>query len=299
MEINNFLVEQEIGRYIENVSFKELTSLRIGGTASLLVYPQSVQKLGLLIKELNKQKINYFCIGNGTNLLVNDRDFDLVLISLKDIKEIKKVSKNEFLVSAGLNCASVANCLSNYCYEGCEFLSVIPGTIGGVIWMNAGAYKKEMVDVIKEVNYIDEFGNLKNYIVNPNDFSYRHSPFQHTKNTICSAIITATKTKYYDTIQTRIEKYLNVKKNTQPIGKNNAGSTFKNNGEIKSWEIIDKLGLRGYRIGDASISKKHANFFINEGNAKFKDMQKLLNETITLAKQKYNVDLECEWKILE
>lgn len=298
-EFINFLATNNLGEYKENISFKKLTSLKIGGTARLYVEPNSAESLKKIIKYLKQNCINYFIIGNGTNLLINDRYFDLVVISLKKLNEFISYKNGCFLIGAGASAGSVATKLSKLGYTGFEFMSVIPGTIGGLTYMNASAFNRSMSDILVTVNYLDNMGNFNMLFVEDFEFGYRSSPFQNRDSIITSVIINLTYVGTTKISEEKIEKYQKIKRTTQPINTKNAGSTFKNNNDIASWKIIDELGFRGYSIGDAVVSCQHANFLINRCNASFKDMCCLINKIKQSACDKCNIQLDCEWEIIE
>lgn len=298
-EFIEYFINNNLGDYQENVSFKKLTSLKIGGNARIYVEPNSEESLKKVIQFLKQNCINYFVIGNGTNLLINDRYFDIVVISLKKLNQITSYKNGCFLIGAGCNSGTVANTLSKLGYTGFEFMSIIPGTIGGLTYMNASAYHRSMSDILVVVNYLDNLGNFNTLYVKDFDFGYRSSPFQNKDSIITSVIINLTYVGVTNISREKIEKYQKLKAKNQPINSRNAGSTFKNNNEIPSWRIIDELGFRGYSIGGAEVSCKHANFLINKSNATFDDMCRLINTIKQSAKDKCGINLECEWEIIE
>lgn len=298
-ELIKYIQTNNLGEYKENISFKKLTSLKIGGNAKLYVEPNSEESLKKIIQYLKQNCINYFIIGNGTNLLINDRYFDLVVINLKKLNEFISYKNGCFLIGAGCNAGTIASMLSKMGYTGFEFMSVIPGTIGGLTYMNASAFNRSMSDILVIVNYLDNLGNFNSMHINDFEFGYRQSPFQNKDSIITSVIINLTYVGINNISKEKIEKYQKLKANNQPINSKNAGSTFKNNNELPSWKIIDQLGYRGYSIGDAKVSCKHANFLINQGNATFDDMCKLINKIKASAINKCGINLECEWEIIE
>ena len=305
-EFKRYILKYQLGLTLDNVSFKCLTSLGVGGTCRLMYIPDDIETLTLSVKYLINQKIKYFIIGAGTNLLVNDKDYNIVVISLKKIKRYYLLEEdNEYkyiYAESGLRGMILSKYLMDKEISGAEFLSVIPGTIGGLIYMNAGAYKKCMSDIIYSVTYINEVGNIITKINCDNcfDFKYRSSNFKKKNYIILSVIIKLPKLNNdIEVSKSLVNQYITRKKNTQPIGEKNAGSTFKNLDNMFTWEIIDKLGFRGYSVGDAVVSNKHANFIINRNNATFNDMISLISKIKNDALIKYNINLECEWEILD
>ncbi len=302
----DYICKYQLGSTLDNVSFKCLTSLKIGGTCRILYIPDDIESLTFGIRYLKEIGIHFFVIGAGTNLLVNDKEFEIVVISLKKIKRyyLSKEDKQYAYIyaEAGVRAPILSDYIANKQISGAEFLSVIPGTIGGLTYMNAGAYKKSMQDIVDSVTFIDEEGNIQTIKNKDNNlkFSYRDSLFKYYKYIIISIIIKLDKTKKgMESPKEKIKRFLRTKRENQPIEVANAGSTFKNNNDLNSWQIIDKLGLRGYHIGGAMVSSKHANFIVNENDATFLDTIALLELIKYEALNKFGINMECEWEILE
>lgn len=286
-----------LGKISENVSFQHLTSLKIGGVARYLYEPDSLDSLMIAYKYLKSHQIPTYVIGNGTNLLVSDDHFDLVLIKLTKCNGFKPLLGGEFMVEAGCQSATVGRIIAKLGFSGSAFMAIIPGTIGGLIYMNSGAYKKETGDFLYQCDYLDGLGNLVS-LTDGFNFSYRHSIFQEIDCLIIRGYFRfPLAPKGEDPYQTII-RYKELKRNTQPLNEKNAGSVFCNPANIHAWEIIDSLGYRGFSIGDAGVSMKHANFLVNKGNATFEEMYRLVKLIQTDAKKYFNIDLKCEWKIL-
>ena len=173
---NNFL-----GEIHTHISFKDLTTLKIGGQIACLYSPKTLDDLLIGFRYLIENKIAYFIIGNGSNVLAADKDFEMVVISLKKLSKVTKITNNKFIVQADMNDSKLAMSLAKQGYTKIEFLSVIPGTLGGAIYMNASAYGVQMKDIVKEVTYLTEQGTIQTYKEEELDFSYRHSKFQDLK----------------------------------------------------------------------------------------------------------------------
>ena len=302
-EFKNYVEKYGLGYTLSNVSFKCMTSLRVGGTSALIYIPNNLDDLILSIKYLKKENIQYFIIGNGTNLLINDRYFNIVTISLKKLNKYKYLDTKDNIAyiyaEAGVKGNTLSKYISNLNIPGCEFMSVIPGSIGGLTYMNAGAYKRSMADVIESITYMDDIGDIYTIQSDNAEFGYRHSIFKKNNYIILSVIIQLKLvTDIMETPNDKIKRYMKKKKESQPVNTINAGSVFKNI-DIPSWEIIDKLGYRGYVYNDAKINEKHANFIENLGNASYDDMIYIINMIKKEAKEKFNVDMECEWEIIE
>lgn len=264
-----------------------------------MYFPKDIKSLIEVYKYITFNHIDYYIIGNGTNLLINERYFETVFINLKQINAFYQISERLFFLTSGASAIKIALDISKKGYTGLEFLSVIPGTIGGLIYMNASAYEKDMSNIVESVLYLSEDGDL-NIILNQDiDFKYRYSKFQNQKGIILGCIVKVEKANYNKTPISKIKSYMENKKNTQPIGKKNAGSTFKNMNTLSAWKIIDDLGYRGKIVGGAMVSKKHANFIINYNNASFSDVKMLIDEIKEKSLKEYKIKLECEWQILE
>lgn len=299
-----YVFKFQLGNILNKVSFKCLTSLKVGGRCELLYIPDDFESLCIAIDYLIKEEIPYFVIGSGTNILVNDRDFAFVVITLKNLKRYYLLNENDedilIYVEAGVKLPIISNYAikNNFCNA--EFMSVIPGTIGGAIYMNAGAYHSSISDILQSITFIDENGKVQTLMNDDKNlkFGYRDSIFKQKHWIIISCVIKLKKYLQGLTPKMRVKNYLAKKRLTQPIDTNNAGSVFKNlNRPV--WEIIDELGLRGYKINDAMISSKHANFIININEASFNDIYGLILMIKEQAKIKMNIELECEWEIIK
>lgn len=288
-----------LGKIEEDLSFKDLTTLKIGGKIIFCYFPNSLDSLYQSVKYLLDQNIPFFVLGRGSNILASDEPFTKVLIKLDELNNITQISSDKFLVEAGVIGSKFSFEMAKNGYTKMEFLSTIPGSIGGLIYMNAGAYGTDIASILEEVTYIDKDGKIKTKRKDELELGYRTSIFQKEPAIIVYAIFKLNKTDNAKLPLELIRTYKERRRSEQPINQNTAGSTFKNPNQSKTWELIDALGLRGYTINDASVSMKHANFLINQNNAKYKDMKKLIEEIKQKVKEKYNIDLVCEWVILE
>lgn len=294
----NYVNNNHLGDINTNTSFKNLTTLKIGGHIACLYLPKSLDDLVVAYRYLLQNKIPYLVIGKGSNILASDRDFMMVVISLKKLTKIIKLTTNLFLVESGISCFKLANFMVNNGYK-VEFLSVIPGSLGGAIYMNAGAYQEEIANIIKEVTYLDESGKLITLFNHDLNFSYRYSIFKEKKGLIVSALIRVDLSNEPHLLKENVLKMWEIKKQTQPLKMLSAGSTFKNGKDYKAWELIADVGYRGYQYNDALVSKMHTNYLINKGKASFLDMITLIKMIQKDVKEKYKIDLECEWEIID
>lgn len=180
-----------------------------------------------------------------------------------------------------------------------EFLSTIPGTIGGLVFMNAGAYGQEIKDIVQEVTFLDETGNLITKDIKELNMRYRSSIFKNKKAIIIQVMLKLNKLSNNLLPLEKIKTYKQLRKNTQPINNYTAGSTFENPTGIKAGQLIENMGFKGYQVNGAMVSYKHANFLINYRDAKYTDMIELITEIKEKAKKDYNISLVCEWVIVK
>lgn len=291
----NFIKSNNIGNLNENISLKKKTTLRIGGIAKYYLEVNSIKSLKQIIKYCYETKQKYFIIGNGSNLLISDEYYDVLFISLKKLNKVIKLNNNTYFLEAGTNSISFGKKIVEKGYLDGVHLALIPGSIGGLIYMNASAFKYSMKDITKKVIYMDKFGNIKSKYDNF-EFGYRKSYFQNKALIIIGVILQFN--KYSNNSQEKYQKFLNIKKTTQPIKSYSAGSIFQNPQDISAWKLIDKCNLRNYSVGDAKVSNIHTNFLINEKHATFNEMYSLIFYVKRKVKEKFNIDLIPEIKII-
>ena len=282
-------------RIFQNEMMKKHTSFKIGGPADFFIIIESVEELKAVLKLANELDIHVTCIGNGSNLLVKDNGIRGLTIKL-DFKDLT-INEDEIEAGAGVPIPVLARKAYENGLSGLEFASGIPGTLGGAIKINAGAYGGEFKDVVDFTTYLDN--NLQVHTVSNEDqnFSYRNSRFNNTDDIIISAKMKLKK-ENKDIIKARMDEFSAKRKAKQPINFPNAGSVFKRKNEYIAAEVIDKCGLKGYNIGDAYISDLHAGFIINKGNATAKDVIQLIEHIKNTVHEKYNINLELEIKVI-
>lgn len=296
-EIYKQLIQEGIVK--ENIFLDEPmskhTSFKTGGNADLFIKVYSVEEIKSVLKVSKENNIPLFVIGNGTNLLVKDEGYRGIILQIK--LEDTKINDTEVIVQSGIKNATLSKKLVENNLTGFEFASGIPGTIGGAIKMNAGAYGSEMKDIVQEVTFLDYEGNIHTINNLECEFSYRHSKFFNEK-----AIILETKFKFEkgnkEEIQERIDELLKQRKEKQPIEYPNAGSTFKRGENYITAKLIDECGLKGYSIGGAQVSEKHAGFIINKGNCTSKDILDLIEYVKTKVKEKFGEDINLEVEVI-
>lgn len=277
----------------ENIPLSKMTTLRIGGVARYVVYPENTLSLQGVMNKLNQNHIPYKVIGKGSNLLCSDEPFDGVIIRL-DRYLCNAYFDNEHLVAeAGCSIIALSYEAMKNELSGLEFASGIPGTVGGVTFMNAGAYKSSMADVIDSVSVYRD-GKIE-WIQNADcGFSYRTSIFQKRPDWIILAVKMTLKKGDQKEIRELMDSRRERRMNSQPLDKHSAGSIFRNPEEIPAWKLIEGAGFRGKRIGDAVVSEKHVNFIVNENHASAKDFITLVTDVQKAVKDKYDIDLYME-----
>ena len=277
----------------ENIPLSKMTTLRIGGVARYVVYPENTLSLQGVMNKLNQNHIPYKVIGKGSNLLCSDEPYDGVIIRL-DRHLCNAYFDNEHLVAeAGCSIIALSYEAMKNELSGLEFASGIPGTVGGVTFMNAGAYKSSMADVIDSVSVYHD-GKIE-WIQNADcGFSYRTSIFQKHPDWIILAVKMTLKKGDQKEIRELMDSRRERRMNSQPLDKHSAGSIFRNPEEIPAWKLIEGAGFRGKRIGDAVVSEKHVNFIVNENHASAKDFITLVTDVQKAVKDKYDIDLYME-----
>lgn len=276
---------------------KKHTSFKIGGKADLFLKIETEEELKLAIQYAKEKKLPITIIGNGSNLLVSDLGIrGLVLkIELKNLKIEKKEKQVEITVGSGYKLMPLAQKLMQYEISGLEELAGIPGTIGGAIFMNAGAYGKEIKDLILMTKCMDLEGNIVELSREEQDFSYRSSIFQQNQYIILETTLKLDYGKK-QSIQEKMKGYLELRKQKQPLEYPSAGSTFKRiEGNVTS-KLIDECDLKGYQIGGAKVSEKHAGFIVNYDHATAKDVLELIKYIKQKVYEKYGIKIEEEIK---
>lgn len=292
---NKLIKNIDANRVLRDEPMSKHTSLKIGGPADIFVKVTSVEELKYIINLAKERETPLTVVGNGTNLLVKDKGIRGITVKL-DFKDIN-ISGEEIEVGAGVQLPVLAKLAYENSLSGLEFASGIPGTVGGAVKMNAGAYGGEFKDIVIETTYLDNELNLKTISNNEHKFSYRHSIFNDTDDIIISTKIKLNKARQED-IKNIMQENTTKRKEKQPIDYPNAGSIFKRKNEYIAAEIIDKCELKGYNIGDAYVSEKHAGFIVNKGKATAEDVLKLIKHIKETVKKKYDIDLELEIKIM-
>ena len=283
-----------IGRCEKDVLMSKHTTYKVGGKAKVMAYPKNIDCLVKLLKFLKSNKIKHKVLGLGSNVLFSDEVYDGVIIRLSEIDHVEFFGRGKIRVGAGYSLMKLSLQAAKKGLAGLEFASGIPGTVGGAVYMNAGAYKSDMGYVVTEVKVLTpEFKiiTLENKEMN---FHYRTSFLQTHPGYIClEAVIKLTKgdkNALDEVIKERRQRRLE----SQPLEYPSAGSVFRNPEGMFAGKLIEDLGLKGKTIGGAMVSEKHANFIINYKKAKGSDIKKLIELVHDKVLEEYNVDMKIE-----
>ena len=270
------------------------TTFKIGGNAPLYIEVNKPSQLSQIVKLCKEENVEYFILGNGSNLLVSDKGIDYVVICLKgDFKNISLLDNNTLYRGAGVSLASLCREAEKNGLSGLEFAWGIPGTVGGAAYMNAGAYGGEMKDVVYSVHHIDKDGNLGTIKSSDLNFSYRHSIYKEN-GYIIIGITVKLKLDNKNEIRNKMDDFMDRRKSKQPLEYPSAGSVFKRPEGNYAGTLIEQCGLKGKTIGGAQVSEKHAGFIINIGGATCNDVQQLIEHIQSTVKDKTGYILERE-----
>ena len=302
LNIKEILEESKLNK--ENLYYDEPmakhTSFKIGGPADVFIKVDNIEELKEILKLSKENKIPLTIIGNGSNILVTDKGIRGITAKLnfKNIK-IENIADNKekIDVDAGVPVGLLAQKLVKEEITGFEELSGIPGTIGGAVIMNAGAHGKELKDILKKVTAMDYNGNIHEFTNEECQFSYRNSRFQKEKHIILQATLELEKGNSTE-IKEKMDEYMQFRKEKQPIEYPNAGSTFKRGEDFVTAKLIDEAGLKGYKIGGAQVSEKHAGFIVNVDNATAKDVIELTDYIKEKIEEKFGKKINLEIQII-
>ncbi len=283
----------------ENEILSKHSTFRIGGEAAYAVFPKDKAELLSAIQSIKECGIKYRIIGHGSNILFDDKGFDGVIIFTKymnNVEYIHRADETLVRVECGRNLTELASDVGKkHSLTGLEFAYGIPGSIGGAIYMNAGAYAGEMADIVAESEYYDtESGAFVTIDSSAHEFSYRHSMFQNHSEYIVISTLLKLKKGDAEEIFNLMSKNMSSRREKQPLEYPNAGSTFKRPKGHFAGKLIEDAELKGYSIGGAQVSEKHAGFLINRGGATSHDVLELIKHIQNAVKEKYGVDLESE-----
>ncbi len=301
MEFTAF--HQEICTFLPNIEIKvnesmaKHTSFRIGGAAEVMAFPKSAQELAAILKFCVQRSVRPAVLGAGTNILAPDAGIKGLVICLKDCLDgMERIGDNEIRIYAGVTMARAAMFAAAHGLSGLEFAHGIPGTVGGGVYMNAGAYGGEICQVCKAVQAMDMDGNIRTYSAEEMQFSYRHSVLEENGSiVICADFELETKTE--GEIRDKMQELMQKRRASQPLDLPSAGSAFKRPAQGYAAALIDQAGLKGFQIGGAGVSAKHAGFVVNLGGASAEDVKQLLQAVAQKVQENSGIMLEPEIRI--
>lgn len=273
------------------------TTFRIGGPADVFVMPENYEQIREVLRLCKEEKLPFFVLGNGSNLLVSDSGYRGVIIQMDRNMEEIRLDGEEIHACAGALLSSVAVAARNASLTGFEFAGGIPGTIGGAAVMNAGAYGGELKDVLKEVTVMTREGEILTIPADKLEMGYRTSIIKTAGYLVLEAVISLKKGDE-EKIRAVMKELSERRTEKQPLDYPSAGSTFKRPEGYFAGKLIMDSGLRGYRVGGAQVSEKHCGFVINAGGATAEDVRSLMDHVIRVVREKYGVTLEPEVKFL-
>ena len=282
----------------KNERLSDHISFKVGGPCPLLIEPKNENQLRDILKEIKKENVPFAILGNGTNVLVLDEGIDKVIVKIGDEMTKLSLEGDEIIsCSAGTKVVTLCKFALENSLSGLEFAYGIPGTCGGAVFMNAGAYGGEVKDVLSEITYLTPDSELKTMSAEEAELSYRHSVFKENGCIVVSAKFKLKKAPEEE-IKNAMTDFLSRRKDKQPLEYPSAGSTFKRPEGYYAGALIEQCGLKGKTVGGAQISEKHAGFLINKNNATAKDITDLITLTQETVKKETGVTLEPEVIIL-
>lgn len=293
-QVKEDLEKLDVGEMIEDEPMYKHTTYKVGGPARIYLKVKDVDSLIKTIKYCDKHRVKYLVIGRGSNLLFSDREYEGLIISLNECFNEIKVNGSTMIAQAGVPMISLSYQAAKIGLSGFEFMGGIPGSIGGGIYMNAGAYKYDLASVVKTVTLLNEKHEVVTFNNEQMDFSYRHSICQDNRKLIVLEVTFELTAKSPDEIKAVLDKRKERRMSSQPWNMPSAGSVFRNPQDKPAWQYIDECGLRGYEIGGAQVSPKHSNFIVNNGYASAKDIYDLIMLVQEKVNEKFGVKLRRE-----
>lgn len=284
----------------ENEPLDIHTTFRIGGKCHAMIFVNSIEMLIDISAFLNKENIPHFVLGRGSNIIVSDEGYNGVILKVgKAFSQIKLINETDIFCTAGSSLKDVCLFALENSLEGMEFAYGIPGTCGGALFMNAGAYGGEIKDVVISAHYIDNDNQLTEITSENMSLSYRHSLFAENTEYIITDMIFRLKKGNPEEIKSKMDDFMGRRRDKQPLEYPSAGSTFKRPEGSYASLLIEQCGLKGMSVGDAQVSEKHSGFVINTGNATCKDVIELTDKVREIVKEKTGYELELEPLVLK
>lgn len=293
----HLFIDKNIGKVLFDEPMKNHTSFKIGGPADIMIFPSTEEELIAAVTLCRENQIDYYIMGNGSNLLVKDGGMRGVVIKINEDLNNINIEGNTINCEAGALLTGVSRAAMANSLTGIEFANGIPGTIGGAVTMNAGAYGGEMKDVIKSVRVLDSMNNIQEYTNQEMNFRYRGSKVVDD-NLIVLSVKIELKPGNFDEIEALMKDLTFKRTSKQPLELPSAGSTFKRPVGYFAGKLIEDCGLRGLRLGGAQVSEKHCGFVVNIDNALCKDVLQLISVVQKTIRDNYDVELETEIKLI-
>ena len=293
-ELKNILGDE--GVKVEEAMSRH-TSFKVGGNAQIFVEPGDEEALQRLLKLINAEKIDHYIIGNGSNMLVSDKGYKGIIISMLKFTPPSLIENESITISAGKTLKELTEFARDNSLSGLEFAYGIPGSVGGAVFMNAGAYDGEIKEVLDKVKVMDKEGNVLSLNTGELDLSYRHSNIEEKGYIVLEAKFNLKKADK-SAIWKKMQELMARRIDKQPLNFPSAGSTFKRPEGYFAGKLIDDAGLRGYSIGGAKVSDKHCGFIVNADKASAEDVYALITYVRLKVKEKFDVELELELRVL-
>lgn len=297
-QLVNELIEADVGRVLANEPLARYTTMKIGGPADILIVPKHVAGIEKTLQLVKQYKTKWTVIGRGSNLLVSDQGIEGVVIRLGEGLDHLEVEKHKVRVGSGYPLIKLSTLLSRQGLAGLEFASGIPGSVGGAVYMNAGAHKSDISSVLSKALILFEDGAI-DWLTNKElEFSYRASVLQTKRPGIVLEAEFQLQAGKREEIVRSMQNNKDYRRETQPWNHPCAGSIFRNPIPHFAGDLVEKAGLRGYRIGGAQISEMHGNFIVNTGGASAQDVMSLIELIKHTIKDKFDVDMHTEVEII-
>ncbi|KAA6452275.1 MULTISPECIES: UDP-N-acetylmuramate dehydrogenase [Bacillus] len=292
------LKDREVGKVLENEPLANHTTMKIGGPADILVIPNRVEAVKDIMDIIKKHDIKWTVIGRGSNLLVLDEGIRGVVIKLGAGLDHLELDEDQVTVGGGYSVVRLATSMSKKGLSGLEFAAGIPGSIGGAVYMNAGAHGSDMSEILVKAHILFEDGTIKWLTKEEMEFSYRTSVLQKKRPGVCLEAVLQLEQKDREGIVQQMQNNKDYRKNTQPYSSPCAGSIFRNPLPNHAGNLVEKAGLKGYQIGGAKISEMHGNFIVNAGGASAKDVLDLIDYVKKTIREQYEIDMHTEVEIV-
>ncbi|MFC3882670.1 UDP-N-acetylmuramate dehydrogenase [Bacillus songklensis] len=292
------LLEAGVGKVLKDEPLANHTTMKIGGPADLLVEPSSFDNLKKTMQLITKHSVKWRAIGRGSNLLVSDKGIQGVVVKLGSGLDHLEVEGETVTAGGGYSLIKLATVISKQGLSGLEFAGGIPGSVGGAVYMNAGAHGSDMSSILEKALILFEDGTIEWLTNEELEFSYRHSILQTKRPGICVAAVLKLKAGSRDEIVAAMQKNKDYRRETQPWNYPCAGSIFRNPLPNYAGNLIEKAGLKGYSVGGAKISDQHANFIVNTGNATAEDVLNLIEHVKATINEKFGVKMQTEVEIV-